>query len=349
MQKLITMMLCISMIAATQAATYTVDGIAGQGTGRSGNDIIAWDGTQQVTLTSASTFNSDDVLDVTIASKLRGITFNGWNLSNLTLNGAFNSSFRDTTFAGAIYNSTVLNAGDQAFRSSTSSLFGGDMTGLTINLLGAAFKGADKGLNGSTFSGAVINQGVQSGFGFIKNTPLVDFSGATVNFMNSGSRAFRESTVSGFNFSGATVNIGDTDLWREIKDTVPTNWANAVIICDASRGLFDRGVKTTTAFAGQTLDFAGATLRGDIFAAMNRTDSLIIDFSTADIRDITSNLDISGYANIQVLYSDETRFGTFTKADAVEAGWTAILEPTTLGLIAAFGGSLLFFRHRFRI
>ena len=321
MKKLTTIMLCASMIATTQAAIYTVDGIAGQGIGRSGNDIIAWDGTQQVTLTSASTFNSGDVLDVTIAGKLRGTTFNGWDLSNLTLNGSSSMTLRDTTFAGATYSSTVLNAGDQTFRASGNSLFGGDMTGLTMNLVGAAFRNGDGALNGSTFSGAVINQGVQSGFGFIGNTPSVDLSGATINFLDAGSRAFRSTTVSGFDFGGATVNIGNIDLWRDIADTVPTDWANALIASDAGRGLFDRG-GTATAFAGQTLDFAGATLSGDIFADIEGTDSLIIDFSTADIGDITSSPDVSGYANIEVLYSPGTTFGTFTEADATNAGWS---------------------------
>ena len=348
MKKLTTIMLCASMIATTQAAIYTVDGIAGQGIGRSGNDIIAWDGTQQVTLTSASTFNSGDVLDVTVSAKLQTTTFNGWDLSNLTINGIAKQALRKTTFAGATYSSTVLNASAEAFRASDGSLFGGDMTGLTMNLLGAAFKSADQGLNGSTFSGAVINHGVESGFGFIGNTPSVDLSGATINFLDAGSRAFRSTTVSGFDFGGATVNIGNIDLWRDIADTVPTDWANALIASDAGRGLFDRG-GTATAFAGQTLDFDGATLSGDIFADMDGTDSLIIDFSTADIGDITSSPDVSGYANIQVLYSDEATFGTFSEADAIAAGWTVIPEPATLGLVAAFGGSLLFFRRLFKI
>ncbi len=309
-------------VISTSPITYTVNGITDQGTGWDGSGIITWDGTQQVSLTSTTKFIAGDMLHITASSKLMGLSFSGWDLSNLTINSQEPSGYglKNTSFIGSGVSNTVINAGKYAFRGSSSTLFGGDMTGLTINSINDGFRDADAALDGSTFSGAVINSGGSHSFGWItESTPV--FDGAIINFLSSATRTFRDTAVSAFDFSGATVSIKSVELWKSAKGSVPTNWANTVISSDPGCGLFDRS-STTTAFADQILDFAGATLSGDIFAGMDGTDSMVIEFSSVDVSGLTSSPNVSDYANITIFYGASTVFGTFTEQNAIDAGWT---------------------------
>jgi len=328
---------------AAMAVTYTVDGVGGQGTGWDGTNIIAWDGAAQVTLSSTTNFGSGDVLAVTSASQLVGADFNGWNLSNLTIDGQADFTLRDTKFTGATFSNTVITNSTQAriFRShteATGAAFSGDLTGLTLNITENFWREGERSLDGSTFSGAVLNV-TGTSFGFVGLTPAPSFAGATINW--GGSRTFRGSNISNYDFSGSIFNINQSQLWRESSGALGTDWTNTTINANTG-GLFD-AANFNTMFTGQTFDFAGSVLSGDIFAGLSAEELAIggftLDFTNADVGNIASSPDANSLANFSVLYGPGTVFGTFTESDAIAANWTAIPEPSSAS--ALLGGIAL--------
>ncbi len=335
-------------VATTQAATvYTIDGIAGQGTGWDGTNIIAWDGIQQVTLTSDWEFSSGDVLEITVYRGLRWADFDGWNFSNLTINAGVERALESTKWGGATYSGTTISATDrEIFRASQiSPAFSGDLTGLTINKTGSFWRYGDDALDGSSFNGAVINISGGAALGFA-GSPSVSFSGATIDW--GGTRTFWATTVSNIDWSGVTLTINAGNFWRDAATgPVSTDWTDSTINA-VGGGLFD-AMNQNQMFNGQTFDFAGATLSGDLFAGLSQHElnngGFTLDFMYADVGGILSSPDVASLDNFEIWYGRNTIFGDFTEQHAINANWTFIPEPSSLLLLAA-GGLLLMRRRR---
>ncbi len=336
---------------AVQAATvYTVDGVVGQGTGWNGSGIVAWDGSQQVTLTSGSTFTAGDELNVTLGKKLEGANFNGWNLGNLTIKAHVTSALANTKWAGATYSSTIINntASARAFNGTTAgnTAFSGNLTGLTINMGVEFWRDGNHALNGSSFQGAVINISGNTAFIQTGGSPSVSFNGATINW--GATRTLYLTNHGNFDWSGVTLTINAINFWRDGgSGIVSTDWTNSTIKA-VSGGLFD-AFNENGMFNGQTFDFAGATLSGNIFSGLSQHElnngGFTLDFTKANVGGITSSPDVALLSNFEIWYSRNTIFGDFTEQQAINANWTFIPEPSSLLLLAA-GGLLLMRRCR---
>jgi len=339
-QSLIVLAVALGAFAITPShaqTTYTVDGVAGQGTGWGGSGIVTWNGSSQVTLTSSSTFVADDKLVITAQSKMRGADFDGWNLTNLTIRCNIGRSLEDAVFIGAAFgNTAITNVSDQKVFDGTdagNTAFGGDLTGLTIHANKDFFRNGHNALDGSSFSGAVININGSAAFGRTGGSPACSFSGATVN-MNAA-QAFEVQDIDGYDFSAANLTINKGGIWRASTGLLGTDWTGSTI--DAAGGGLFNAFNSAAIFNGQTFDFDGATLSSDIFNGLSQDElnngGFTLDFRGANVGGLTSSPDVDTLTNLAVLYDSATTFGSFTEQNAIDANWTWA-EPTRGTVIA---------------
>ena len=285
-------------------------------------------------------------------SVLNGFTFDGWNLSNLTIKAGAGTDdhFKGITFASNTVVSGLAVDSNQSFRNSPEAVFAGGVSNVTFTGK-FALRYADELLASTDWNGAIIyaDSGCGRDIGGINWADVdVDWSGATIY---AGFRFIRDgSYYDQISWEGVTFNIVSNQIWRSFSSSaedlggkvgeVGRCWNNSIINA-VNGGFFDcynRG-----GFAG-IYTFDGADVNGDLFKGASNNEiyqPTTVDFSGADVSDLVAR-DISGLSNLTVVYDPETTiFGAYTEQQAIADGWVSGSGPGTLGLLTALGFGFL--------
>ncbi len=233
----------------------------------------------------------------------------------------------------------------------------------TANDTGPAFQHFDNATGSpvATLTNGVVSSSgtAAAGFNTVSSVNLSSYSGFTVKIVVESSNF--DTTVAGYNGSflgiatGANANNTDgTALWNNVGTSADP--AIGVQFGDAGRGTagdielaVDAGAASYTTLAAYTTNSA------------NDGFTLFLSFSDNGENDAGVSVATTGLET-ELAYTGTVGYSYDTLADAVSANVsaqgggafdlasysiTAIPEPATLGLVAAFGGAVLFIRRRF--
>lgn len=236
-----------------------------------------------------------------------------WTDSTLKISDGSDLSNVDFTALGITSWTTAKFSFNQA--TGTANFDGANLSGLGLTFSGNNF-GYNDTFVGADFSNATIaNASGNNQFFLFSDLSYADFSGATIN-VNGNLNSFRGATLTGADFSDITWGVAASVGFAAFFDGGP-----------GSTSVADKDLAVN--FSGADLSLLSGTAKTLMIDKLGTFDGTTAIGAKYDAAMLTA----SGW--------------TATELDT--AGWQAIPEPATLGLVAAFGGGILFIRRRFMI
>ncbi|WP_269523326.1 pentapeptide repeat-containing protein [Coraliomargarita parva] len=298
---------------------------------------------------SNSILSVSALLSLSIASSLSAVSIDA------------NTDYTSSDFSGQSLEASATDLGTTRFFGVNASNTSWSVSGATTTphfsaMAGQHFRQAN--LDGADWSGVIFTSNGSGNQYFYQGSFVnTDFSNTvfTLTSSDASSEAFKNTNLSGADFSGASITTTGSDIFEGATMTSSTNFSNATLLLGTSTGSANLASTGGANFSGATLrvNFEGTNLSSSNFQNVSFVSSdgfnSVIRNSIANLTDFRGT-DFSGVSfpnwlesltfdeGMAPLYDDNTIFttqnGTF---DPVAAGWTYSPIPEASSFAMIFG------------